>query len=132
MNESDSQHAQDESSSNRAERDFARRQRIALGALLVFIPAFAVFFVMMLQAARGFDAFAMWQALTLLCLSALLFFCIPFIKGIPAPAVLNEKGELIYSQRDGEFEDMRHLKSSDLTAFLLRWEPPAQSQGSTL
>lgn len=48
---------------------------------------------------------------------------VPLDKGIPALAVLSDKGELIYSQRNGEFEDMRHLKSSDLTTFLLRWKP---------
>ena len=48
---------------------------------------------------------------------------VPLDKGIPALAVLSDKGELIYSQKNGEFEDMRHLKSSDLTDFLLRWKP---------
>ena len=48
---------------------------------------------------------------------------VPLDKGIPALAVLSDKGELIYSQRNGEFEGMRHLKSSDLTAFLQRWKP---------
>jgi thiol-disulfide isomerase/thioredoxin len=48
---------------------------------------------------------------------------VPLDKGIPALAVLNDKGELLYSQKNGEFEDMRHLKSSDLTDFLLRWKP---------
>jgi hypothetical protein len=48
---------------------------------------------------------------------------ISFDKGIPALAVLSDKGELIYSQKNGEFADMRHLKSSDLTDFLLRWKP---------
>ena len=50
-------------------------------------------------------------------------YAISFDKGIPALAVLSDKGELIYSQTNGEFADMRHLKSSDLTAFLLRWKP---------
>jgi hypothetical protein len=50
-------------------------------------------------------------------------YSISFDKGIPALAVLSEKGELIYSQKNGEFADMRHLKSSDLTEFLQRWKP---------
>jgi hypothetical protein len=58
-------------------------------------------------------------------------YAISFDKGIPALAVLSEKGELIYSQRNGEFADMRHLKSSDLTAFLLRWEPTTEGSRST-
>ncbi|HEY1255779.1 MAG TPA: thioredoxin family protein [Terracidiphilus sp.] len=47
---------------------------------------------------------------------------IPLHKGVPALAVLDEHGKLIYSQRSGEFEDMRHLESSALTKFLLQWE----------
>ena len=47
---------------------------------------------------------------------------IPLDKGIPALAVLSEDGKLIFSQQKGEFEDMRHLKSSDLTHFLERWK----------
>jgi len=48
---------------------------------------------------------------------------IPIQKGIPALAVLGEHGELLYSQKNGEFEDMRNLQSSALTAFLLKWRP---------
>jgi thiol:disulfide interchange protein len=47
---------------------------------------------------------------------------IPLHKGVPALAVLSEKGELLYSQKTGEFEDMRHLESSALTDFLLKWK----------
>jgi thioredoxin-related protein len=54
-------------------------------------------------------------------------YSVPLERGIPALAILNDKGELIYSQRGGEFEDMRHMKSSDLTAFLLRWKPDSQT-----
>ena len=32
--------------------------------------------------------------------------------------MLNEHGELLYSQKSGEFEDMRNLESSALTEFL--------------
>src|ERR1017187_9187351 len=35
---------------------------------------------------------------------------IPLHKGVPALAVLSEKGALLYSQKGGEFEDMRHLE----------------------
>ena len=48
---------------------------------------------------------------------------IPLRKGVPALAVLDEKGALLYSQKGGEFEDMRHLESSALTAFLIQWKP---------
>jgi len=36
---------------------------------------------------------------------------------------LDENGALLYSQKGGEFEDMRHLESSALTKFLLQWKP---------
>lgn len=48
-------------------------------------------------------------------------YAVPLDKGIPALAVLGADGKLIFSQQNGEFEDMRHLHSSDLTAFLERW-----------
>jgi thiol:disulfide interchange protein len=48
---------------------------------------------------------------------------IPLKKGVPALAVLNEKGKLLYSQTGGEFEDMRHMESSALTSFLVQWKP---------
>jgi thiol:disulfide interchange protein len=48
---------------------------------------------------------------------------IPLHKGVPALAVLDEKGALLYSQKTGEFEDMRNLESSALTKFLLQWKP---------
>lgn len=50
---------------------------------------------------------------------------IPLRKGVPALAVLGEKGELLYSQRTGEFEAMRSMQSSTVTDFLVRWKPPA-------
>ena len=51
---------------------------------------------------------------------------IPLDKGVPALAVLDMGGKLIYSQRTGEFESMRHLESSALTQFLERWRPGKQ------
>jgi hypothetical protein len=48
---------------------------------------------------------------------------VPLRKGVPALAVLDERGALLYSQKGGEFEDMRNLQSSALTAFLLEWKP---------
>ncbi|MDP9089391.1 MAG: thioredoxin family protein [Pseudomonadota bacterium] len=50
---------------------------------------------------------------------------IPLRKGVPALAVLGERGELIHSQRGGEFEAMRGMHSSAVTEFLLRWKSPA-------
>jgi thioredoxin 1 len=48
---------------------------------------------------------------------------IPLEKGVPALAVLSERGELLYSQKSGEFEAMRHMSSSAVTDFLTRWKP---------
>jgi thioredoxin 1 len=47
---------------------------------------------------------------------------IPLRKGVPALAVLGEHGELLYSQRTGEFEAMRGMQSSAVTDFLIRWK----------
>jgi thioredoxin 1 len=44
-------------------------------------------------------------------------------KGVPAVAVLTSQGKLLYSQTEGEFQDMRHMDSSALTEFLQRWKP---------
>jgi thiol:disulfide interchange protein len=50
---------------------------------------------------------------------------IPIKKGVPALAVLDSEGRLVYSQKTGEFEDMRHMSSIAVTDFLTRWKPPA-------
>jgi thiol:disulfide interchange protein len=49
---------------------------------------------------------------------------IPLKKGVPAIAVLSGRGALLYSQKTGEFEAMRHMQSSAVTEFLERWKPP--------
>jgi len=48
---------------------------------------------------------------------------VPMKKGIPALAVLNSKGTLLYSQQGGEFEKARSLGPGDLLAFLNKWKP---------
>ncbi len=48
---------------------------------------------------------------------------VPLNKGVPALAVLSEKGKLLYSQRSGEFEAMRRMESSAVTKFLVQWKP---------
>jgi hypothetical protein len=50
---------------------------------------------------------------------------IPLSKGVPAVAVLDERGGLLYSQKTGEFEAMRHMQSAAVTDFLVRWKRPA-------
>jgi hypothetical protein len=48
---------------------------------------------------------------------------IPLNKGVPAVAVLDEHGMLLYSQKSGEFEAMRRMETSAVTSFLLKWKP---------
>jgi len=48
---------------------------------------------------------------------------IPLNKGVPALAVLDSHGKLLYSQKTGEFEAMRHMESGEVTKFLLHWKP---------
>jgi len=51
---------------------------------------------------------------------------IPISKGVPALAVLGEHGELLYSQRTGEFEAMSRMRSKVVTSFLEQWKPANQ------
>jgi thioredoxin 1 len=48
---------------------------------------------------------------------------IPLKKGVPALAVLDEHGKLLYSQKTGEFEAMRRMEIGSVTSFLLQWKP---------
>jgi hypothetical protein len=48
---------------------------------------------------------------------------VPMKKGIPAIAVLNSSGKLLYSQQGGEFEKARSLAPEDVLAFLNKWKP---------
>jgi thioredoxin 1 len=43
--------------------------------------------------------------------------------GIPAAAVLNERGQLLHSGKIGDAGPMKHIESSDFTAFLKQWKP---------
>ncbi|MDR3726186.1 MAG: thioredoxin family protein [Terracidiphilus sp.] len=48
---------------------------------------------------------------------------VPVEKGVPALAVLTERGNLLYSQKSGQFEAMRRMQSSSVTEFLGQWKP---------
>jgi len=54
---------------------------------------------------------------------------VPLQRGVPALAVLDSHGRLLYSQKSGEFEKMRHMDPSSVTSFLEQWKPggPATS-----
>jgi len=49
---------------------------------------------------------------------------IPLRKGVPALAVLEADGRVVYSQRNGEFESMRSMDPRSVHAFLERWKGP--------
>ena len=50
-------------------------------------------------------------------------FGIPLKRGVPAVAVLDGHGKLLYSQKQGEFEAMRRVDPAAVTQFLMRWRP---------
>ncbi len=47
---------------------------------------------------------------------------VPLEKGVPALAVLDSHGQLLYSQRHSEFTAMRRMDSSSVTEFLQKWK----------
>ena|SRR5271165_4394358 len=47
---------------------------------------------------------------------------VPMAKGIPAIAVLDSDGKLLFSQQGGEFEKARALGPEDVLAFLNKWK----------
>ena len=48
---------------------------------------------------------------------------VPLKKGVPALAVLNDRGKLLYTQKQGEFEAMSHMDPASVTRFLVQWKP---------
>ena len=47
---------------------------------------------------------------------------VPVTKGVPALAVLDSSGKLLYSQQTGQFENMRNMSASSVTEFLEQWK----------
>ena len=47
---------------------------------------------------------------------------VPITKGVPALAVLDESGKVLYAQRTGQFNDMRHMDVGSVNAFLNKWK----------
>lgn len=47
---------------------------------------------------------------------------IPLEKGVPALAVLDAKGAVVYAQKAGEFENMRAMDPASVHDFLARWQ----------
>jgi thiol:disulfide interchange protein len=44
-------------------------------------------------------------------------------RGVPAAAVLDSSGKLVFSQKSGEWERARGLSPQDLVTFLNKWKP---------
>jgi thiol:disulfide interchange protein len=47
---------------------------------------------------------------------------IPLSQGVPALAVLDPNGKILYSQKTGEFGDMRYMQPTSVTDFLTKWK----------
>jgi thiol:disulfide interchange protein len=45
---------------------------------------------------------------------------VPIRKGVPALAILDSRGDLLYSEKEKEFE---HPSAPEITTFLTRWKP---------
>ena len=50
-------------------------------------------------------------------------YLVPLEKGIPCLVVLGSDGKLVFSQRQGEFENSYKIGISDVAGFLNRWKP---------
>jgi thiol-disulfide isomerase/thioredoxin len=48
---------------------------------------------------------------------------VPLKKGVPALAVLDRHGKLLYSQEQGEFENARSMTLESIRAFFEEWKP---------
>ncbi len=48
---------------------------------------------------------------------------VPVKNGIPALAVLDGKGKLLYAQDQGQFANARHMSHQSIKAFFERWKP---------
>ena len=49
---------------------------------------------------------------------------VPLERGVPAAAVLESDGKLLFTQKNQEFEKARSLAPEDVLAFLNKWKPP--------
>jgi len=48
---------------------------------------------------------------------------VPIKRGIPALAVLDPRGNLLYAMDQGQFSDARHMSYESIKAFFVKWEP---------
>ena len=47
---------------------------------------------------------------------------VPISKGVPVLSILDENGTVLYSQKTGQFNDMRHMDPGSVNEFLNRWK----------
>jgi thiol:disulfide interchange protein len=47
---------------------------------------------------------------------------VPIAKGVPALAIVDGDGKVIYAQKTGQFNDMRHMDPGSVNEFLNRWK----------
>jgi thioredoxin 1 len=52
---------------------------------------------------------------------------VPVKRGIPGLAVLEPNGKVVYSQKNGEFENARAMSQDDFLAFLNKWKPGSRN-----
>jgi thioredoxin 1 len=48
---------------------------------------------------------------------------VPLKRGVPASAVLENDGKVLFSQKHGEFEAARSMATEDVLVFLTKWKP---------
>ncbi len=48
---------------------------------------------------------------------------VPIDHGIPALAVLNSRGDLLYAMDQGQFSNARHMTYDSIKAFFEKWKP---------
>jgi protein disulfide-isomerase len=48
---------------------------------------------------------------------------VPVKRGIPAMAVLDSRGKLLYAQDQGQFADARHMSYESIGEFFVKWKP---------
>jgi thioredoxin-related protein len=51
---------------------------------------------------------------------------VPLNRGVPAIAVLDSDGKLLFSQKRGEFEAARSMAPEDILDFLHKWQPQSK------
>ncbi len=48
---------------------------------------------------------------------------VPLKQGIPALAVLDQHGKILYAMDQGQFADARHMSYESIKAFFEQWKP---------